>query len=155
MLNLKKIVPKWSILVEKTVCLILFSKIIFEDVWNDFMLFLKDHPGETIIMQLNSHTDDDKNTRHTRKARTGMCRHQGCLRQQEQQNAYHFQQRCRSCDAYAIGLRVGRNRQRPGDESGSTSLTTLVMTPRFDRYAWALFCLTFTTSTGAMIPSGL
>ena len=82
-------------------------------MWNDFMLFLKDHPGETIIMQLNSHTDDDKNTRHTRKARTGMCRHQGCLRQQEQQNAYHFQQRCRSCDAYAIGLRVGRNRIDP------------------------------------------
>lgn len=93
--------------------MILFSKIIFEDVWNDFMLFLKDHLGETIIMQLNSHTDDDKNTRHTRKARTGMCRHQGCLRQQEQQNAYHFQQRCRSCDAYAIGLRVGRNRIDP------------------------------------------
>ncbi len=69
---------------KKTVCLILFSKIIFEDVWNDFMLFLKNHPGEMIIMQLNSHTDDDKNTRHTRKTRTGMCRHQGCLRQQEQ-----------------------------------------------------------------------
>ncbi len=32
----------------------------FKDVWNDFTLFLKEHPGETIIMQLNSHTDDDE-----------------------------------------------------------------------------------------------
>lgn len=32
----------------------------FDDVWNDFTLFLKEHPGETIIMQLNSHDDDDE-----------------------------------------------------------------------------------------------
>ncbi len=32
----------------------------FKDVWNDFTLFLKEHPGETIIMQLNSHDEDDE-----------------------------------------------------------------------------------------------
>lgn len=32
----------------------------FADVWNDFTSYLKEHPGETIIMQLNSHDDDDK-----------------------------------------------------------------------------------------------
>ena len=34
-------------------------KIDFSDVWNDFTSYLNEHPGEVIIMQLNSHDDDD------------------------------------------------------------------------------------------------
>ena len=157
MLNLKKIVPKWSILVKKNSLL----DFVFENYfW-----------GRVEWFHAFSERSSRRNDNHAVEQPYG--RWQKYTTHAKSANWYvppsrlPATTRTTKCISFSTALpvvwRICYWTTR-GAESAltrrwirrwRTSLTALVMITRFDCYAWALFCLTFTTSTEAMIPTRL